>query len=436
MNLERKFQSMSVTLSSSNYPNAVELFTQICVQHGSQIRKLSLVEADFKRVNELYDILSSLPLLEVLEISRTKFTLPACEELSCIQPVQIRKLKSLKVDRSNWILFQYSIGSQITSLATTGTVIRPGKKWLINFLEASTKLESIEFDFVAFSNVFQSRLVGNFPFKLRRFKYISYSYSSENAEIDENFERFLESQAPSLQELVIGYASAGIVATIFLKLKFLKKLRINSVSLPHNQEFYDGLKPSLSLTEVTCHDIVLDETAARGFLGNCPNLESLKAIHDSVGVISSNLQFIARHNPKLKALSIETLGAQLKPEVRFGSLKFIHLQHVEDVKVLLSFLGSNSTIETLSVREVVEENLIDEFVEALLGHPNVNYLRLGGSFEAIKKIYDKIKVDYGKLKSLELNLILENGTEVPTAMLKFPDDPANWDVKCEVFDDC
>lgn len=433
MKLTQNFQAIDVNLDDSNGQNATELFVKLSLRHGSHIRKMVLHKAEFRHSKDFRNILRNLPLLEELEISRTSFKLPESEEHFKIQPVVLRKLKSIRVVYSSWIFFQYLVGSQISTLILSTAQVRLSEREnLINFLEASEKLESIEMDREAFERIFQSNFSRSFPFKLKRLKFFSYTFKSEVNQVDENFIEFLESQASSIQDLALEYSSREILQTIFTKLVHLRRLKLNSNSLPTDKEFYDQLTTFKHLKEIDADDRIPNDIAAKGLLRNCPNLEILKVECDPNDVIAEILPFILTHNPKIKNLLIDCLKIQHLPEVRFRFLKVLHVFLFKNEDYLLSFIRANPMIETLKVKWVYESTFIEKVLHELMDHTNLRHLKFGGKPETMRAIYNQIKGDYKKLRSLELNFKTDTGMH--TTMVEFPEDPTEWDSQVDHFE--
>lgn len=87
----------------------------------------------------------------------------------------------------------------------------------------------------------------------------------------------------------------------------------------------------------------------------------------------------------------------------------------------LNFVIKNPTIEPLYLKLLEHNSISGAQVGALLVHPSLKNLKIRGTFKQIKDIYDKIKLDYGKLKTLDLRT-----TEwYVEASFVFPADPKN-----------
>lgn len=431
LNLQRKFQSLSVNLFPFDYQKAVKLFPDVSSRFGTQIRSLTFNECEFVLGEHFCGLVKNLPLLEELEVVRSKFHQVIEARLDKLQPVALKKLKTLKFDKSSWALFQCLVGTQVKHLKIAPAILSFNERpYLINFLQACHGLDSIEVIPPAFTRIFETDFRNKMSFKLRSFKCIQVS-PFEEQEASENFSDFIASHSATLTELQLNYLTPALLKTILTKLKVLQKLRINSTSLPVDKEFYDQFLTIKSLTKLTLHDEISDEEAAKGILKICSNLEVLKAIHDAKGVISKLIPFLALHNQSLKALHVETL--KLSKESIFDAIEFLHIENIDDLDSLVKFTMSNPTIETLSFCRIEEEmQPIEEVVKKLLEVESLQHLKFTGSFKCAKEIFKHLKVYYKKLKSLEMDVIYDKGAK--NLLFNLPEDPSRWDSRCEFFD--
>lgn len=437
MSLERKFQSMSVFLPSFHYEKSVELLIKVSLRYGSQIRSLTLNESEFDHLQDFCDILESLPLLEVLEVNKTVMKEHSKEDLSSIQPVILKQLKTLIFRSSSWSLFQCLVGSQVTNAIVFNMMLRiTDRDCFVKFLEESRKLESLEIDSRVFVRTFELEFRKSFEFKLKRFKFLWHFPQTDIGDADKNLSLFLATQTSSLEELELNYLTHELLRVIFVKLRNVRKLRFNSTCLPTDKNFYDQLKPVNTLKEIIAHDQIPNEEAARGLLGICPNLNSLQVLHDPENLINKILPFTAVYNTKLNALSLESFKNEVDAGIKLNSLKFLHVETFANFEFLLSFLRSHPAIDTLSIKvEEHEEALIYEFLHVLMEEPKLKNLKFAGSFKTLKSIYDSIKVDYKHLKSLELKLNTDKKDVKPPLVFNFPSDVTQWISRCDFFDD-
>lgn len=431
---------MSITLHSNNQPyshetwthDAMDLLMQATAKHGPLIRKLIFKHAEFENIRDFCSVLSSMPLLHELTLNRVKFKVE--EDITNEKQAMLSKLNKLTVNTCDWNIFKFFMTAPIKELQISNRfsiVDVQQRETYMKFLEASDKLESIELDLMSYAKTFNIPMDRNIRFKLRRLKYLSFSPSYEIDNIDRNFGTFLESQASSLTELNLNYVSPNVTKIIFTKLKVLEKLRLNAVVLPNNTEFYGCFKKMNHLKELILHDDIASDIAVKEILVNCCNLETLTAHYDPLHYISNLLTFIAANMPMLKNLSLDTLSVVMAPEVRFNHLKFLHIQTCINLENLIKFLNNNAVIETLSLN-LADELIIpdDAILEALLNRSSLHHLIVAAGDSALNTIYSKIKVDYRKLKSLELRPLTKPGDRV---FIKFPDDKLDWQPKELLF---
>lgn len=421
MSLKQPFYSIEVNLEDSHSHHLIQLFGQLTSQHGGNARELIIHNAEFKSPKDFCEILRHVPKLEFLELSRTNFKLSEDDDPSSMTFVKLKHLKTIKVVYSSWIFFRFLMGSQITSLVVSTAQVRPAElESLVNFLELSKSLESIEMDREAFERIFQLGFLKSFSFKLKRFKFFSYTFKSEKDHVDENFIKFLELQSETLEELGLEYSSRAILQTIFTKLTNLRKLRLNSNSLPTDAEFYEQLMPIVYLREFEADDRVPSAIVAKGILKNCPNLEVLMMECDPNDVISAILPFIAQNNPKIKTLQVDSLKCEQAAEAKFQFLEAFHVFLFKEEDVLLSFIKNNPSLKTLNVKWVYEKRFIDRILPILLQETSITHLVFGGKSETMTNIREKIKSDPKHLRSLELNF--KTDSVVKTLLYKYPEE--------------
>lgn len=435
MGLKRKFQAMKIVLHTSNEPyiketwtdNAIHLLATVTAKHGSHIRRLIFVHADIECAKDFSSILGSMPLLRELTLSRVKFNIE--EDFTKDKHFVPSKLNKLTVNTCDWNIFHFFMSSPIKELKIANKFAFVDVKQraaYVQFLVASTKLESIECDLMAYAKTFQTQMDGNISFKLKRLKYFSFSPSYEFDEIDRNFGTFIESQAASLTELDLNYLSPNTVKTIFTKLKCLVKLRLNAVVLPNDSEFYGSFKQMPNLRELTLHDDIPSEVAAKQILVNCCNLETLTANHDPCDYIPNLLAFLAANTPMLKNLSLDTMSVAVPAEAKFNHLKFLHIQTCSDLPNLTKFLSNNVTIETLSLN-FSDDSIVpvdaDAYVDVLLNQSNIQHFIVAAADIILNAVYKQINNNSKNLKTLELRPLT---TAADKILVAFPKDKSEW----------
>lgn len=429
LSLKRRFVTIDVTLEDNTHePSSSDLFAKIAASCGSQVRKLIMHDAVFKNSSTLNEILKSMPLLEEIEI-RELYCSSASYQNQEPQPVTLYRLKTLKISNVDWKFFQHLNAPNITTFEVDDSEMNISEnsvEFIKNFLESSRGLESLGIEETVIDKIFSSKSMRRFTFKLKKLDF------QNNDQADRYFSKFLASQASSLEELEIQIGSREIYDVIFRDMRCLKTLRMNMDTLPTDKEFYDRLKPIKSLKEIFSNFGFSDEVSAKGVLGNCPNLEVLNVTMDSNGF--ELLPFIAINNPKITTLSIKALRDHISPDIKFESLKRLQLYEVRNVEFLLTFIRNNPAVETLSIWWIDEDVLQPKDLDILMEESNLKHLKFMGECETMKAIYDKLKVDYKNLKSLELCVNYGSLTGMPVLYFEFPEDSNKWNPHCEYFD--
>lgn len=439
MKLKRNFQAIKVDLESdpshdgesSSY--MLGKFLEVAAQHGSQIRKLVLRCGKFKDANDFCKILSCMPLLEILDINGTRFG--SLKHSSSHEEVMLRNLRILKVDYSDWSCFQYLMTSQITTLIIMNSTFRSEteeRKYLINFLQNSVRLQTLKIGFCPFLKMFQC--CERFHFKLKMFSFFNRGEIAEAfARIEENFVYFLDTQADSMEEVYVNSTSPAIVQAILTKLNCLKTLTINAASLPNDVSFYEQIKPLEKLTGLYTRSKFPNTLVAKEFYSKIPNIQSLK-IDNDINV----LKFLAFNNKEVQGLSIWELNSDPGTDLAFDKLTFLYINFVSNIKFISSILRSNPALVTLSFRlfgdEAQCESSINDFVTTALNHPNLKHLKFYSDSQTNKQIFDKIKINYKKLQSLTFfDIFSQHGRSLKPFTYSFPQNPADWDTSCEFY---
>lgn len=423
MSLKRRFQSITITLHSIDTinqryvnetwtDNAIDLLLQITGRHGTSVRSLVLVNGEFASQHDFLSVLSCMPLLNELVVIRVKVNL--ANDYINKNGTMLSELNKLTVHTCNWNIFKFFMASPVKELRISNkfTFVDDQQRLAyMNFLDAATRLEFIEFDYASHGKTFRIEVGHKTGLKLQRLKYLSFSPSFEN-DIDRNFGLFLESQAASLTELNLNYVSPDIIKIIFTKLKHLEKLRLNAVVLPTEKAFYGSFGQMLHLKDLNLHDDIPSEVSVKEILVNCGNLETLTAEYDPGQYVSNQLTFMAANNPMLKSLALDALPNDIPPEAKFNHLKVLHIRTCLNFENVIKFLNSNDTVETLSLNLHTETTPDDAALDALLNRPNLLHLKITAAVTILREIYDKIKLDYKKLESLEMRPVSSTADNV------------------------
>lgn len=433
MKLDRAYQSMHVSLRhSSDEQSAINSFIELTARHGAQVRNLSLHAIEFRNVDDLYEILSHLPLLEEFDVKDVKLNL-SFDELLQIKPVILNNLRSLCLC-ADWNVLRYLIGA--TSIKSFEVLDSEEKtveeiSVLVSFLTAAKSLESLRIEERSpkYENsllkIFQADL--SVDFKLTTFHCFLHLSDANNCAMKKNFTKFahfIKSQASSIEFLDINFATQEVYSVVLTHLNHLKKLKLHATCLPTDEHFYDELKPIWGLRDLRICENFPNEAAFEGVFGNLPNLESLYVTSNEW--TSKCITFLAANNKKLEVLKIDWIEVQLDPGdlFEFKHLKLFYLTVIRDFQVLLLFLRNNPSIETFGVRLIRENFPVNQIFDVLVNMPHLRHLKFGGKAKEMKAIFDKIVTAKEKFESLEL--IFGKDFSSPRIMFKFPEDASSY----------
>lgn len=432
MSLERMFQTIWWD-EVDHCEN--DVFLKIFERHGSKVRKLQIVlkrkvSNEFLRC--MTKIQSTLPLLEELVFYNK--VIKSAQEISAAPcSVDLRHLKKLELFVHDYSIFSYLSCPRIVELNIfSSTAI--GFDAFINFLKNARLLENLQLSREPSENLLRSEHVTEMPFKLKKIDVLVFSSLDES--LNQILANFLKSQASSIEELVINRIlcfsskyNRKIIETIFKQLEKLKVLRIELDKLPNEEEFYNCLVPLKSLKEIDSkRNSFKAEFQAKSILKNCPNLEVLRT---EINTYSSDiLSFIALNNPKLKHLEITSLRAQTESQLKFQFLNYLLVKKLENAEYMISFLKNQPYLETLRVDWVNRDVLTDELLDVLLNQ--TKHLYIGGNIKTAAAIFNKIKIDHRKLKSLTMEVrSTPTGNCYGIVEFKFPDHSNDWNLELE-----
>lgn len=427
MKLERRFHSFDVTFDEQNYHKNLMMFTQITLQ-SAPIRKLVLRKINFEHQNDFLAIFRRMPHLEDLELSKVYFKslvdgteVPAKKIKLAedeVYPIDLRKLRSLIVDDCEWIIFSFLTATETRSLKMSYSVKKHPLELLINFLTWSNQLKSIKLGFSTYFELFSKKFPKKVGFKLTKWSTFDESFHI----IPDHLVDFLTPHLSSLEDLQINCPKEELLLLILEKCQNLKKLRIYA-DVPSSLEFYEDLKPIVGINQLTCRGRIESVKSAKAFLSLFPNLEKLNLdTRNEKDLISRLLPFISRINPNLKSLTVDTLTKVA--DMKFNSLEFFNVKDLEDQEVLIALLKKNLSIETLRLG-CVGKNLLN-FLGRVMDETNVKHLQLTGVLKTMLAVFNKITVNYKKLKSLQLNIYIGKDDDIRVRMFEFPEDPSKW----------
>lgn len=331
-------------------PEIVSTLVTLICHHGSGVRELSLIDAQFNS-GEIRMIFKNAPLLEKLIIYKVK------SEESTEPEVVLESLKNIQINNSDSQIFSCFSAPKLRHLEFSSHR-QEDPEFLINFLQSSDTLESL--NLYSWNEMGTILDVQKFKFKLKKLRLQAEVFNEQVKTLI----AFLKSQAASLEDLEILCVPRVVLKDIFLRLNNLKILKLSPKDLQTDQKFYDLLRPSSGLKELIFPPSFYkfkNDIAARGILENCPNIEVLFARH--INQKSKLLPVVAINNPKLKKLTINSIEADLGPEVNFKFLTYLEVDFIFNLSVVRNFIAKNPTIEVLkargSAKGVKKEDLVE-----------------------------------------------------------------------------
>jgi hypothetical protein len=201
--INKRFQNLCVGLKWQNCQTEIRALIEISRFHGFHLRNLSLSSACFINSQDFCDILNNLPLLEKLNLQNTRFEMKTNNDQTvAIKKVEMKNLKTVKLDNSSWIFLQFLNSSHLESIEILYGNSND-RTHLMKFLASTPKLKSMTIDASALETIFKEKVEEKFPFRLRKLHILSkFSYET-STKVDRNFYDFMESQR-LLEEILFG----------------------------------------------------------------------------------------------------------------------------------------------------------------------------------------------------------------------------------------
>lgn len=411
MNIRRNFYFM---IAQNLLKESLQLMPQVTAQHGSNIRIFEIDTNDEKLGEQnvssskyLSEIVANMVKLEHLNIHIYQFQ-PNHDEVQCsdVTQVNLKNLKYLKIKNDNFSTFKYLSAPNIITVDVWGGAYdelehESGKLFNI-FLLSAPKLQSLILRSHSFHTFFRTKHE-NIPFKLK-----SFAENGSYSKLDEswmNFVCFLKQQATSLEDLELCRTLPEVIVTIFNYLKNLKAFHIKAFFLPTDKAFYNRLRPLKNLTKFRSNSKFANETAAKGILGNFPNLETL-----AVPIHPDLLSFMSINNPKLRILKIISFPTHNQAESKFKFLNSLELEIIKESEPFLFFLKNHASLVTLKINWVEDDILTEEVMTEIMTSTNLVDFTFRGHYDPIKTIMDTV-ASYEKLKFLRLNIVNIKGED-------------------------
>lgn len=265
---------------------------------------------------------------------------------------------------------------------------------LIEFLRHCTKLQKLRLCLQENAKFFEPGRIDELNLKLTKFNLTGHA---ENF-VSDNFLRFLTSQAASLTSLRLDIHEVVPVKKIFEMLHKLKRLEKLIISIrPGTSESYEGMKPLVSLKYLEVYLFKEEnDNFIHEFIRQCPSLQQLRC-----GNYANIFNTIARYNRKLDELVIDQMSQLITGDLMFTNLKTLKFYYETDGNFMISLLNRCPKIE-----EVAMFASTPDAIDTLVQYPTLRHLIIIARVEKIARIFERIKISYGNLKTLEFVFFL------------------------------
>lgn len=347
-------------------------------------------------------------------------------------PLKLDKLKRIRFFPKSSNALTLFNPKKIVEVRIEESPIDDNIEKVVGFLQRTINLNILRVSKFTFNAIFEHEQ--NFSFRLR-FVDMLYHNTQVAAVVNENFAKFLRSQTLSLKVLDLSGLeglSDAVHRTIFSQMKGLEKLTLEGSSLPNKKQFYETLKPNEKLKSLKVLKNFSSDDAAKGILENLPELEKL----DLEFSISSKINTIARHMPKLKSLSYSTVLRPCAKDLKFKSLTSFSVLYIVDVHNWLSIIHSSSNIKRLCV-SWVDQDIAEEIVELLIRNSNFHHLKLIGTYNSMNLVLNKLKEHHGCLRSLDLAVKTRRSLPIIAKLkVKFQQVNRNFQEEKKILADC
>jgi hypothetical protein len=426
MKLERRFQSFDVTFDERRYETSLKMFSQITLK-SAPIKRLVLRNVEFESPNDFLNMMKQMTSLEELELSKVTFKAKEAEtnqakrpKLAEVEPVLMKILETIILCGSDSKFLSYLTAPKTASLKVASFKGETLRDNLVNFMMPLKHLQAVDLDCITHWDLFSAPFPGKPLFKLTKWKTIDKTFHV----ISDELITFLRPHLPTLKELEIDGVKKEFLLKILQKNRHLNRLNLY-VDIPSNVEFFRGLIPFPQVKELILRGDAKTAESTKAFLSLFPNLDKLKvSTYQDNAMICSLLPFINQINPELKSLAIREIIDN--SAVKLKCLESLRVKDVNDPKALIVFLMNNPTIETLCVSFLWNKKF-QTILKLLLDKTNVKHLQLTGELDTMKAIFDKIKVDYKNLKTLQLTIYIGTDDDIPVRKFEFPEDRNQWD---------
>lgn len=157
---------------------------------------------------------------------------------------------------------------------------------------------------------------------------------------------------------------------------------------------------------------------------NAPNIESIILERACFRI----LHLIAENSLKVKNIEIKNLIASDISRSKIGSLQSFKVHGVDNIRSWLLFVRENPSLKCIEINGS-KKMFTKTTIKALIEHPNLKHISFRGSLVTMKEVYQRIKMDHGRLKSIRLTVI-----EGKDFSFNLPGRNEVWNPQCALLD--
>lgn len=397
LSLTRKLQTIEI----ADAVGCHDVLMKVIRILGPTLRNLTLSDSkiDDFTLREILRAAHSLENLILIEVSIVK-------KLPAINPVSMRKLKSLTINHCDWNIIQF-IKAQVTKFDVKSYLDEGLKYNLVQFLESQFMLKELKLRGTSVRLLFQQDdIIANCKFSLEKFL-AEHGFGKNSDNVNWHLTAFLSLHIETLKEIeVSGPHSEYINGFIIANLVNLENLAIDVRGLPKNEEFYELilLEPNAKLKELSLRGFFVQPELIKKILKRYPAIEKLELNDWGNGtVVSDMLAFLADNFSRLMNLSITEVTKN--EGVRFTALKRLAVSYIRNTGKLMQFIMHNSSVETVNVGIIYVGQITSSFVEDLKQIEHVKHIAFGGNPKSLSLILEMMKRNPTRsLKTLELSM--------------------------------
>lgn len=398
LSLQRKHSTVEIVGVVGSHNLLVEIFTRF----GPHLRTLIISNSTVDDFTFL-QILKKSPLLEELRM----FEVCIDRKLPAINPPSIVHLRSLAVQHTSWIVFRFLEKSQINSLKINnylnegeGTRIH-----LVRLLLNQKRLNELMLYGTSSKLLFRDNDINETSNYQLRTCHIGCGFGRNSDAVNSNIINFLITNNETLRNVEISSPNCDdIIGFILLNLNNVTSLTLDVRGLPKEQMFYETLiniEPNVQLKSLKLSGFFFQLNFVKNILMKYPAITKLELDNwnNTTSAESDMLKFVSVNFPQLQELFIpEIVNADV---ITFPALKCLNVIYMRNTENLINFIRINSSIETLKIGLVYNEQI--SYIKKLIDLIQVKHLSFAGSAKTLKMILEIVQRNVpDTLKTLEL----------------------------------